>query len=377
MIIKNVKKFCENNRFNEGDIFIKDDRIVGEDSIEKFIENSVIDGSGLYAIPGLTDIHFHGCVGYDFCDASIEAIAAITKYEAENGITTICPATMSLPEDKLKKIVECASTYNKEEGAILCGINMEGPYLSPKKKGAQKEEYLCKPNYEMVEELNKASKNLIKIINIAPEMEGAMEFIEAFQEKYVVSIAHTTADYRTALKAFQRGAKQVTHLFNAMPPLHHRETGVIGAAFDTPHCMVELICDGIHIHPSVVRATIAMFGEDRIIFISDSMRAAGLGDGIYTLGGQDVKVTEKTATLVREGAIAGSVMNLMDCVKTAVLKMGVPLETAVKAAAVNPAKAIGIFDLYGSISIGKIANIVLVDKDLNVVKVILKGKIIR
>lgn len=377
MIIKNVKKFCENNRFNEGDIFIKDDRIVGEDSIEKFIENSVIDGSGLYAIPGLTDIHFHGCVGYDFCDASIEAIAAITKYEAENGITTICPATMSLPEDKLKKIVECASTYNKEEGAILCGINMEGPYLSPKKKGAQKEEYLCKPNYEMVEELNKASKNLIKIINIAPEMEGAMEFIEAFQEKYVVSIAHTTADYRTALKAFQRGAKQVTHLFNAMPPLHHREPGVIGAAFDTPHCMVELICDGIHIHPSVVRATIAMFGEDRIIFISDSMRAAGLGDGIYTLGGQDVKVTEKTATLVREGAIAGSVMNLMDCVKTAVLKMGVPLETAVKAAAVNPAKAIGIFDLYGSISIGKIANIVLVDKDLNVVKVILKGKIIR
>ena len=190
-----------------------------------------------------------------------------------------------------------------------------------------------------------------------------------------MSLAHTEADYDTAWKAFQAGASHVTHLYNAMPPFHHRNPGVIGAAFDSPDSRVELICDGIHLHPSVVRAAAKMFGEDRIILVSDSMMAAGLPDGTYALGGQEVHVTGKKAELA-DGTIAGSVTNLMECMKNAVRDMKLPFEMAIKAAAVNPAKEIGIYDRYGSITARKIANIVLLDKEYNVRMVILKGQLL-
>jgi N-acetylglucosamine-6-phosphate deacetylase len=201
-----------------------------------------------------------------------------------------------------------------------------------------------------------------------------MEFISELKGKKVISLAHTAADYETAMEAFRHGADHVTHLYNAMPPLNHRQPGVIGAAFETKESTVELICDGIHIHPAVVRMTLQLFGDDRVIFISDSMMATGLPEGIYALGGQEVEVHGKKATLTGDGAIAGSVTNLMDCMRNAVLHMGVPLASAVKAAAVNPAKKIGIYKDYGSIAPGKLANIVLLDPNLDIVKVIQKGK---
>lgn len=371
MIIKNAKVYCENNKFQNKDIYIENSYITDiKDS-----DDTIIDGTGLYAIPGLTDIHFHGCVGFDFCDGNHKAIEAIAKYQVENGVTTICPATMTLPEEKLEQICEAASAYEYKEGAILCGINMEGPYVSVKKKGAQNEEYIRKPDITMYNRLQEKSAGLIKLVAIAPEEEGAMEFIESLKGKVRLSIAHTTADYNTTYEAFKKGANHVTHLYNAMPPFSHRDPGVIGAALDFESSYVELICDGIHIHPSVIRGTFKMFGEDRIILISDSMMATGMPDGQYSLGGQDVKVTGKKATLTSDGAIAGSVTNLMNCMKN-VVQMGIPLETAVKCAAVNPAKAIGIYDTYGSITPGKIANIVLLDENLNIKAVILKGKAI-
>jgi len=375
MIIKNARVFNENQTFEEKAIFIDNDLIVSHNK-NHASNDMIIDAAGLYAIPGLTDIHFHGCAGYDFCDGTLEALDTIAKYEAQNGVTTICPATMTLPEERLSDICKNAAVYNNSEGAILCGINMEGPFLSLKKKGAQNAAFLHKPDMEMFDRLDKLSGNKIKLVAIAPEMEGAMDFISELKGKKVISIAHTTADYDTAQEAFQRGASHVTHLYNAMPPFQHRDPGVIGAAFDTPDCKVEIICDGVHIHPSVVRATLKMFGEDRVVFISDSMMATGLPDGKYALGGQEVIVKGRKAELVIDGAIAGSVTNLMDCMKNAVINMGIPLEMAVKAAAVNPAKAIGIYDKFGSISAGKIANIVLLDKDLNIKFVILRGKIL-
>jgi len=250
---------------------------------------------------------------------------------------------------------------------------MEGPYLSEKKKGAQNAAYLHKPDLEMFERLDNLSGNKFKIVSIAPEVEGAMELITALKDRVVLSLAHTTADYDTATEAFSRGARHVTHLYNAMPPFHHRDPGVIGAAYDAMDSTVELIVDGIHLHPSVVRATLEMFGEDRVVFVSDSMMATGLPDGTYALGGQEVNVSGKKATLIADGAIAGSATNLMDCVKNAVKNVGIPLTTAIKAAAVNPAKRIGIYDEYGSITPGKIANIVLLDTDLNVKAVFIKG----
>lgn len=374
MRIKNVQVFGENKRFSKGDIWIEDGRFVSTPSTE---DNKTIDGDGLYAIPGLVDIHFHGCVGQDFCDGTVEAIEKITAYEASVGVTSVCPATMTLPEETLATVMHAAATYKEAERhpgcASLAGINMEGPFISPAKKGAQAEEYMRPCDIELFRRLQDASGGLIKLVDIAPEKDGAMEFIETMKDEVRISLAHTAADYDTAKAAYDKGAKHATHLYNAMLPFTHRAPGVVGAACDSPHVMVELICDGVHIHPSAVRATFKMFGDDRIILISDSMRAAGMPDGQYTLGGQDVTVKGKHATLVSDGALAGSVTNLMACMCTAVKEMGIPLESAVACATINPAKAIGIDKDYGSITPGKIANLVLLDKDLNIRDIIING----
>lgn len=375
MIIKNASVYMEEGSFLDKDIYIEGDCFV--DCAEKVSDPQVIDASGCYAIPGLTDIHFHGCMGHDFSDGTREALDAIAAYESSVGVTNILPATMTLSEDMLLSVCRVAKAY-REEGdqerkARFWGINMEGPFLSAGKKGAQNAEYIRKPDMELFDRLNEASGNCIKLLAIAPEQEGAMEFIEQKHREVVISLAHTCADYDTSVAAFEKGASHVTHLYNAMNPFTHRAPGLIGAAGDKK-AEVELICDGVHIHPSAVRTTFRIFGEERIILISDSMRATGLGDGVYTLGGQVVKVTGNMAVL-RDGTIAGSATNLLDCMRRAVLEMNIPLSSAVKCAAVNPAKCIGIYDKCGSISPGKKADIVLLKKEgLKLHQVILGGK---
>ena len=347
----------------------------------RLLSNSSADGktydaSGCYVIPGLTDLHFHGCMGKDFSDADPEGLEIMAKYELSQGVTQICPAGMTLLEDQLTKVCQVAAAHRdaNKPGAELCGINLEGPFLSTAKKGAQKADWLHAPDVDMFRRLMAASKGLVKLVSIAPEEPGAMEFIEAVEGEVTVSIAHTTADYDTAMEAFRLGARQVTHLFNAMPPFSHRAPGVVGAALDTPNCNVELICDGIHIHPAVVRAVFKMFGPKRVILISDTMRAAGMPDGDYTLGGQPVKVKGKYATLA-DGTLAGSVTNLMNCMRTAV-SFGIPLEDAVWAAAVNPARAIGIFSRMGSLEPGKRANVVVLDQNLELKDVFFRGELV-
>lgn len=378
MIIKNASVYTENGIFLTKDIYVNGDRFV--DCSEKVQDARVIDASGCYAIPGLTDIHFHGCMSYDFCDGTREAIDSMAAYEASVGVTNIVPATMTLSEETLDRICRTARAY-REEGvhekrARFHGINMEGPFVSLAKKGAQNGEYIHRPDLEMFDRLNDASGNCVKLLAIAPEEEGAMELIEKRHQQTVISIAHTCADYDTAVRAFEKGACHVTHLYNAMNPYTHRAPGVIGAAADTEKAEVELICDGVHIHPAAVRTTFKIFGDDRIILISDSMRATGLKDGDYTLGGQDVKVTGNLAAL-KDGTIAGSVTNLLDCMRTAVLTMGISLASAVKCAAVNSAKSVGIYAEHGSISAGKKADIVLLKKDgLALQQVILDGQLL-
>lgn len=373
MIIKNVKVFKENGTFEPGEIYIQ-----GETFVENgAADDEVIDGKGCYAIPGLTDVHFHGCVGYDFCDGTQEAIKAMAEYELENGVTAICPATMTLSEETLTDIANAAAAYNGETGADLVGINMEGPFISMEKKGAQNPAFIHKPDVAMFRRLQKASGNMFKLCAIAPEEDGAAEFISELKDEVVLSVAHTTADFDTAKTAFEKGARQVTHLYNAMPPFTHRAPGVIGAACDNENVRVELICDGVHVHPSVIRATFKMFGDDRIVMISDSMMATGKPDGTYALGGQAVTVKGNLATLTEGGAIAGSVTNLMNCVRYAVKTAGIPLESAVKCAAVNSAKSIGTFDKYGSIAAGKYANVVLLDEELNIEKIVKRGKVVK
>lgn len=368
MLVKNAKVFTEEGVFKEQDIWMENGLFSAEGKAEE-----VMDAKGLFAIPGLTDIHFHGCVGYDFCDGTQEAITAIAEYQGKNGVTTICPATMTMSEEVLLQVCQTAAKYENKSGAILVGINLEGPFISKEKKGAQNEEYILAPNLRFFHKLQEASGQLIKLIDIAPETEGALEFIRAVKEEVEVSIAHTTADYDLAKKAMDLGVNHVTHLYNAMPPYTHRKPGVIGAASDSDTCQVELICDGIHIHPAVVRNTFRIFGRDRVILISDSMMAAGMKNGDYSLGGQKVMVNDKKAIL-NDGTIAGSATNLMECVKVCVKSMGISLEQAIWSAAVNSAKSIGIYDKYGSITPGKTANLVLLDEALNVVKVFIQGR---
>lgn len=365
MIIKNANVFGEDGFFRKRDILIKDELIVDD-----YSDSDIIDATDLYAIPGLIDIHIHGSVGHDFCEGTKEAIEAMSNYLGKNGITSFVAASMTLPEDRLLSIYLNAGKYKNETGSILCGINMEGPFFSEAKKGAQNGEYLQNPSVDLFDHLNDISNNMIKLVSIAPELPNSMEFISNVKNRVVVSVAHTTANYDIAKEAFKNGASHVTHLYNAMLPFAHRDPGVVGAALDS-NCTVELISDGVHIHESMVRATFKMFTDNRVVLVSDSMMAAGMEDGSYELGGQPVTVKGNRATL-NDGTVAGSVTNLMKCMKTAV-SFGIPLESAVKAATINPAKVIKEDETIGSIKAGKLANIVLLDKELNLKSVIIKG----
>lgn len=370
MIIKNAEVFTEEGVFEKKDIYIQNGVFV-ENAPE---DDQVIDATGCYAIPGLTDIHFHGCMGKDFCDGTEEAIQTIADYEASVGVTTIAPATMTFSEATLMDIAHAAKAHKNEHGAILCGINMEGPFIAMKKKGAQNGKYIHKPDVAMFDRIQEASGGLFKLVDIAPEVEDAMDFIKAKKGEVVLSIAHTTTDYETAKEAIDAGVTHMTHLYNAMNPINHRNPGPIIAAAEDERVEAEIICDNVHIHPAIVRNTFKMFGPDRMIFISDTMMAAGLDDGMYELGGQPVIVKGNRATL-EDGTLAGSNTNLMDCMRVAVKEMNIPLEIAVRCAAVNPAKSIGIYDKYGSITPGKVANVVLLKKDdLAIDQVILKGE---
>lgn len=334
---------------------------------------NAIDAAGCYVIPGLVDIHSHGAVGYDFCDATHEALDTITRYEARRGVTAYCPATMTYPEETLANIMRTAAVHaDASDAAALVGINMEGPFISPDKVGAQNPAYVQAPDAAMFRRLQQAAGGLVKIVDIAPEEPGAAEFIDELHDEVRISLAHTCADYGQASDAFKRGACHVTHLYNAMPPLHHRNPGVIGAAVDagaTP----EIIADGVHIHASAVRAAFEMFGPERMILISDSMMATGLSDGEYSLGGQPVTVRGNLATL-HDGTLAGSATDLMGCLRVAVRDMGIALEDAVCAASENPARAIGIFGERGSLETGKIADAVVLDANLETKAVIVRGR---
>ncbi len=387
MIIRNVKVYTEEMEFVEGEIVLQDGRIeaapgsgTGEDSGKTLAGEEVLDGGGCYAIPGLIDLHFHGCKGYDFCDGTSEAIAKIAEYEASVGVTAICPATMTLPVNELEEILAVAAKYKKENAsggqgaADLVGVNMEGPFISEAKKGAQDERNIISCDAGICQRFLNASEGLVKFVGIAPERnEKAQEFIRQMKDEVHISLAHTNADYDTAMAAFEAGADHAVHLYNAMPAFTHRKPGVVGAVSDSAHVNAEMICDGVHIHPSVVRATFKMLGADRIVLISDSMRATGMPDGQYTLGGLDVNVAGGKATLVSSGALAGSATNLMECMKTVVKVMGIPLKTAVACASMNPAKCLGIYDEYGSIAPGKKGNVVLLDQDLELKAVVKDG----
>lgn len=366
MIVKNGAVFQEDGRFVVQDLYVENHRIVESESM--VTDKTVVDAQGLLVIPGLVDVHSHGAFGHDFSDGDAEGLREILQYEKRCGITSYCPTSMTLPEEQLAPIFASVREAGSGSGAVIRGINMEGPFLDPGKKGAHVEEYIHRPDVGFFRRMNEACGNLVKLVTLAPNVEGAMEFIEELKDETFISLGHTAADYETAREAMERGAHHVTHLFNAMQPFAHRDPGLVGAARDDEACMVELICDGLHIHPSAVRAVFAMFGPERVVLISDSMRATGMANGTYELGGQEVTVKDRKAILA-DGTLAGSATNLYDCMCKAV-SFGIPLEEAIFAATRNPARSIGIYGEVGSLSPGKEADILLVTKDLELKQVL-------
>lgn len=333
-----------------------------------------IDLGGDYVIPGLIDVHFHGNSGEEFSTTDLEGLTKIARYQAKNGITSIAPASMTMPEEILLPAYENAVRFRDicpPGTARMLGINMEGPYFSREKKGAQAEGYLMLPDIAMFERLYQASGGLLKIVCIAPELTGALELIEKVKDRCTVSIAHTAADYETAKKAVSAGATQVTHLYNAMHPFLHRAPGVVGAAAESPQVLAELICDGAHIHESVIRATFAMFSAERIILVSDSLSCLGMPEGVYESGGQKVYMRNGAATL-EDGTFAGSTTNLFQCMRKAIF-FGIRPEDAIRAASLNPARALRADSKTGSITPGKWADFVVCDRNFNLKKCYVGG----
>ena len=360
--------------FVERDVHADGGLFVGEAACT---EGDVVDASGCYVIPGLVDLHFHGSAGADISDGDLAGLHKMGAYEASRGITALCPATMTLPEDVLMRAAQAASAYEPAaDEAALVGINMEGPFISPSKVGAQNPDYVRNPSAEEFRRLQEAAGGLFKLVDIAPEEPGAEEFIREMADEVRISLVHTCTDYDTAVRAFELGARQLTHLYNAMDPMHHRKPGPIPAAVEHGEVTAEIIADGVHIHPAMVRLAFQLFGDDRMILISDTLRAAGLEDGTYDLGGQDVTVRGPVAT-IDNGALAGSVSDLMRCLTVAVRDMGIPLASAVKAASANPARALGLDAERGAIEPGKVADAVLLDKEtLDLRAVVLRGELL-
>lgn len=370
MVIKHASVLTDSFQFQDLDVRIKDGRIV-EVGLG-LTDSEEVNAEGKMLLPGLVDIHTHGCVNYDACDENPDGLRKMAEFYGSQGVTSFLYTTMSFNEKKLSDIAACISDVIEEgtKGAYAHGIYLEGPFFSPSKKGAQDDKYFVDPSVEMFKRIQEAAKGTIKVVAFAPERNGSVAFVDSLKNDCALSVAHTSANYDEALYAFERGAKSVTHLYNGMNVFSHREPGVVGAAFDHAQ-FVELICDGIHSHPSAVRMAFRNLGADRVVLISDSMRAAGMPDGEYTLGGQDVTVKNGRATLA-DGTIAGSASRLLDCVCSAV-KFGIPLESAVRAASINPARLIGADKETGSIKEGKAADLLLVDSELKVESVWVKG----
>lgn len=376
MIIKNSEYYGSDCKFHYGDI-----AVAGGVFTESDDSREVLDGSGCYAIPGLIDIHLHGAAGADVCDAEIGAFERIAEYEIRNGVTSFCPATLTLAVPTLEKVLKTGAEFaalHRDNMSELVGFNMEGPFISRNRKGSQNGNYIIPCDAEFVDKFMEWSDGLVKIVGLAPEENpGFEEYVKTVSGKVKVSLAHTDADYDTAVRAFRAGASHVTHLYNAMTGLHHRDPGVVGAAADCENVTAELICDGVHVHPAAVRAAFRLFGAERIVFVSDSLRCTGMADGVYDLGGQNVNKTGNKCTLVSGGNIAGSASDLYTCLRTAVQTMGIPLETAVRCVTINPAKCVGVDDRKGTIRNGNDADLVLLDKQSLEIKTVIKnGKIV-
>jgi N-acetylglucosamine-6-phosphate deacetylase len=358
--------------FMRGDLRVEGGRIV---EIGEHLPGEGIDLDGKMLLPGLVDIHVHGIAGADCCDASVASLTTMSHALAKHGVTAFCPTSMTLPEARLKEIFHAchAAMRGKEHGARILGLRMEGPYLAAEKKGAQDEKYLRLPDIAEFHRL--AALCPVKVIDLAPELEGALDFARAVPGTCTVSMGHTAVDYDRTVVALTAGFSHATHLFNAMNPVSARAPGVPGAIFNSNTATAELICDGVHVHTALLKQAWTLLGRDRFVSISDAMQATDMPDGAYTLGGQAVTVTSGRAQLA-DGTIAGGTSNLFDNLQV-LRRAGISLADAVRAASLNPARVVHCDKEIGSIAVGKRADFVVTDLDAQrVERVYMSGTVV-
>lgn len=372
MLYKNAKIFTEDRGFLFGSFTVENGRF-GE--VLPGASKAVgIDLEGATVIPGLIDIHNHGNSGEDFSDGDYDGLVRIGTFLAKSGVTSFAPASMTLPYDTLANAFAAGARLKREQPAgcsRIVGINMEGPFFSEKKKGAQNAEYLRNPDFEAFKALYEGCGGLIRLVDLAPELPGAVAFTEKAKELCTVSIAHTDATYEEAKAVIDAGATHLTHLYNAMPGIHHRKPGVIGAGSENDKVAAELICDGLHIHPSAVRMAFKLF-PGRICLISDALRCTGMPDGEYPFGGQMLTLKNGEARMP-DGALAGSTATLYQCMLNAIA-FGIAKETAICAATINPAREVGCDCDLGSIAPGKLADFIVCDENLNRKAIYMEGE---
>lgn len=372
MVILNGEVFL-NGKFVKKDIRIEDGKFAeitepGRLNLPETVAAKIhmLDATGKYVLPGLVDVHTHGRTGLDFSKITEDGLQELLASYAACGVTSVLATTMTNEPSMVEESFRIMGAHiNKQEEssdtacARLLGIHMEGPFFGKEKKGAHDEKYLQNPDWVWFEKMQKLCGGIIRMVTIDPCLDGADEFIENCVAKGIkVSLGHTACDYETAVKANKLGADRVTHTFNAMNPLHHREPGLIGAAMDT-NMYMELICDGIHVHPAMVRMLYAAH-PDRVVLVSDSIPVAGMPEGEYTSGGLNVMLKDGKATLAN-GTIAGSCVSLFECMRNAI-KFGVPAEDAVNSATYLAAKSVGVEDVAGSIAVGRKAEFLVVEK---------------
>lgn len=368
MIIGNANVFI-NGAFQKASVTIDGSRIAAIGPADTPCD---VDAGGKYLVPGFIDIHTHGAMNEDFSDGNAAALPKMSRYFTRSGVTSFLATTMTLKEETLTPAMHAIRDFVRpEDGAKCAGIHLEGPFLSYAKRGAQAAENLHAPDTAMFHRLNQASGGQVRLVTVAPEEEGAIPFIREVSKVCTVSVGHTTADYDTAMEAFRAGASHATHLYNGMPPFAHRAPGVVGAAFDSD-ATVELICDGMHIHPAVIRATHRLFGKNLVV-ISDSLRCAGMPDGQYELGGQPIEMKNGRATLLGSDTLAGSSSNLLEELKL-LMSFGIPLEDAILAMTAAPARAAGLAGQIGSIAPGMQADLLVLSPELSLDAVYVDGR---
>ena len=373
MFYKNARIYTGDFKFHTGAFEVVDGKFGAV--LPENVPEDAIDLNGATVIPGLIEAHSHGAVGADFSDGDYEGLVRMAKYYLSCGVTSFAPTSMTLPYEILEKAFATARKLVDEDPAGCAkvrGIHMEGPFFSMKKKGAQNGAYLKDPDFEGFKKLNDGCGGLVKIVDLASELPGAAEFVAQASKVCTVSIAHTDSDYDHAKAAIEAGVSHLTHLYNAMPGINHRNPGVIPAAVESGTVRAELICDGYHIHPSAVRLAFTMF-KDRMIIVSDSGRCAGQPDGTqFELGGQDAWLRDGVARL-GDGTIACSASNMWKCLQN-VLSWGIPEEEAIRAATYNPAVSLGAADVVGSIEEGKVADFLIISGNYEDKRVFLAGQ---